>query len=330
MSLPSKSTNFKRKKNKVVVVSKEISRRNYRYSLGHYHMRRRKRYAAVFAATLIFAVFVGAMVFQIRRLSVGQPVEVKMPPSNLSEKALKIKRVANAMPLPAVSRYHNMPLSFDLPLAREATALHIIVAGETWASLADRFGLSQSVATRIYEELEKKEKENQEDNGFRSHLREGDLVKAEFGGEFGFRKISYELRPGTEVIIRPQGLTSLEVDVRVMPTETKEFVAHGRISKSLIATTSNLSVPTDVIDKFVDLFSDKVEFSKHIRNGDAFSFIFKDEVLPDGRRIGKAKIVAASLVARGKQLVRVAYEGSDKKVRYFDEEGISLGVYKNI
>lgn len=105
----------------------------------------------------------------------------------------------------------------------------------------------------------------------------------------------------------------------------------GVIKRSFRQGAIDSGVPTDLLDDFVDIFGDKVDFRKQLRAGDSFSILsevkqFNTSSVGNGSSgsVNKKKtILAASITANGKAFYAVRYVGQDGKARYFDESGKS-------
>lgn len=100
----------------------------------------------------------------------------------------------------------------------------------------------------------------------------------------------------------------------------------GVIKRSFRQGAIDSGVPTDLLDDFVDIFGDKVDFRKQLRAGDSFSILSEDKqsTTASGAAANRKKtILAASITANGKAFYAVRYVGQDGKARYFDESGKS-------
>jgi murein DD-endopeptidase MepM/ murein hydrolase activator NlpD len=107
----------------------------------------------------------------------------------------------------------------------------------------------------------------------------------------------------------------------------KERKATGVIMSSLVDTAQGLSLPYALVDDFVDLFSNRVEFRKDLQPGDTFSVIFDERLAEDGSALTPGAIKAASLQLGGKLFAVVRDVAPDGTVRYFDEKGEMPGKY---
>ncbi len=108
-------------------------------------------------------------------------------------------------------------------------------------------------------------------------------------------------------------------------TVESERMVSGSISKSFNQSLLSYDVPRSVLDKLVDLFSDRVEFRKDIKKGDTFSIIYNEKKSKNGKVSKSSSINAASLKIDGKLFVAIQHVGVDGKSRYFDETGKPIG-----
>jgi murein DD-endopeptidase MepM/ murein hydrolase activator NlpD len=119
-----------------------------------------------------------------------------------------------------------------------------------------------------------------------------------------------------------QGLIKESVEGQV--TEEERIVT-GTIQSSFAKSAGDLSLPYGVVDDFVDLFANNVEFRKDLHPGDSFSIIYTDKRDQRGNVLEAGPIVAASLRTRGRTVVSVRHVGLDGKARYFDQNGETSG-----
>jgi murein DD-endopeptidase MepM/ murein hydrolase activator NlpD len=111
------------------------------------------------------------------------------------------------------------------------------------------------------------------------------------------------------------------VKVDKLKITSKERRVTGTIVSSLGDSAIGLQIPYSLVDDFVDLFSNRVEFTKDIQPGDSFTVVYEDRVSEDGERLAPGVIKAASIQLNGKMLAVVRDVAKDGTVRYFDEKG---------
>lgn len=101
----------------------------------------------------------------------------------------------------------------------------------------------------------------------------------------------------------------------------KERKVSGTIFSSLVDSANGADVPYSIVDDFVDLFSNRVEFRKDLQPGDTFSVVFDESFTEDGEALQPGAIRAASLKLGDKLMAVVRDVAADGTVRYFDENG---------
>ena len=111
------------------------------------------------------------------------------------------------------------------------------------------------------------------------------------------------------------------VKVDKLKITSKERRVTGTIVSSLGDSAAGLEIPYSLVDDVVDLFSNRVEFTKDIQPGDSFTVIYEDRVSEDGERLAPGVIKAASIQLSGKMFAVVRDVAKDGTIRYFDEKG---------
>lgn len=101
----------------------------------------------------------------------------------------------------------------------------------------------------------------------------------------------------------------------------KEKAVGGTVFSSFSASAKELDLPYELVDDFVDLFSNRVEFRKDIQPGDTFSVIFTEQTSDDNKYSELGVIKAASLKLGDKFFAVVRDVDDDGTVRYYDENG---------
>lgn len=129
------------------------------------------------------------------------------------------------------------------------------------------------------------------------------------------------LPDGSTMII--EGNTELGYRSRIEKVRltSRERKVSGTIFTSLVDSARAIKLPYSVIDDFVDLFGERVEFSRDLQPGDTFTISFEERVMDDGSVFGTGEIRSASLRIRGEMLAVVRDVAKDGSIRYFDEKG---------
>lgn len=129
------------------------------------------------------------------------------------------------------------------------------------------------------------------------------------------------LPDGSTMII--EGNTELGYSSRIEKVRltSRERKVSGTIFTSLVDSARAIKLPYSVIDDFVDLFGERVEFSRDLQPGDTFTISFEERVMDDGSVFDTGEIQSASLRIRGEMLAVVRDVAKDGSIRYFDEKG---------
>lgn len=97
--------------------------------------------------------------------------------------------------------------------------------------------------------------------------------------------------------------------------------ASGTIHSSLVSAAKAQEIPYSVVDDFVDLFGDRIEFNRDLQPGDTFTIVYEEKVNEAGETADVGEIMSASLRIRGQMFAVVRDVTTDGKVRYFNEKG---------
>lgn len=107
----------------------------------------------------------------------------------------------------------------------------------------------------------------------------------------------------------------------------RERIVSGTIYSSFIEAAQRTGLPLSMVDDFVDLFGDRVEFRKDLQPGDTFAIIFSQKQASDGTWLSTGDIRAASLNNAGKLKAIIRYKSKSGSYQSFDESGKPLGAY---
>ena len=102
---------------------------------------------------------------------------------------------------------------------------------------------------------------------------------------------------------------------------TKDRKVSGTIYSSLVDSANTTGIPYSVVDDFVDLFGERVEFNKDLQPGDTFTISYEEKATEDGEVVDSGAIKSASLRIRGTMYAVVRDVAKDGTVRYFNEKG---------
>lgn len=134
-------------------------------------------------------------------------------------------------------------------------------------------------------------------------------------------EVKKKLASGSTAALFRNSVGELEAHVEHLKVVTREKRVTGTIFSSLVDSASGASLPYSLVDDFVDLFSNRVEFRKDLQPGDSFTVIFEERVTADGEQLEPGAIKAASLQLSGRLFAVVRDVDKSGKARYFDEKG---------
>lgn len=99
----------------------------------------------------------------------------------------------------------------------------------------------------------------------------------------------------------------------------------GTIESSFAASADESGLPPAIVDQFVDLLGERIEFRRDIRRGATFSIMYALGVSTGGKPGRAGVLLAASLKNNGRTMAAIRYEDSQGKSAYYDETGQVLG-----
>lgn len=151
-------------------------------------------------------------------------------------------------------------------------------------------------------------------------LRAGEVLSVTRKGDQVI-ELRRELGQGATLVISGGADEGYAPRVEQALVESRERKLSGTISTSLVDAAQGVDMPYSVVDDFVDLFSNRVDFRKDLQPGDTFTVWYDEKRLEDGRVLSTGAIKAASISLTGTMYAVVRDVAADGTVRYFDEKG---------
>ncbi|RMD86414.1 MAG: hypothetical protein D6808_03345 [Candidatus Dadabacteria bacterium] len=189
---------------------------------------------------------------------------------------------------------------------------YTVKRGDTFSSVCSRAGVESAECFRVAQSLAH--------SRYRlERLKEGEKLVF-YTDKAKIVKMERELSPAKTLIVQRKGGTfAFRIDTA--PVFESGKVATGTIHTSFSQAAKENGIPFPVIDRYVDLFGGRIEFSRDLRRGDRFIVLYTEKATQDGRVVGWGDIVAAGLRRGSKLMAVVRYKCGDGKYRFFDEEG---------
>lgn len=160
-----------------------------------------------------------------------------------------------------------------------------------------------------------------------SALRLGEKVKLTLSPEGDIKEFRKKLSDGKTLILKGSSKTGYTYEMEESKIAERERTVSYPIFNSFSASAHQVSVPMEVIDDLVDLFSSRIDFRRDLQPGDSFTVIYTERSSEDGEVLMPGPIKAVSIETGGKLLAAVRHVGADGKERFFNESGELIGDY---
>jgi murein DD-endopeptidase MepM/ murein hydrolase activator NlpD len=151
-------------------------------------------------------------------------------------------------------------------------------------------------------------------------LRAGEVVEVTRRGD-EVVEVRRELGAGATLIVSGDEQQGYNHRVEQALVHSGDRKVSGSIQSSLVDSALEVELPYSVVDDFVDLFGNRVDFRKDLQPGDSFTVWYEEKRLDNGKLLSTGAIKAASLSLSGKMYAVVRDVALDGTVRYFDEKG---------
>jgi len=145
-------------------------------------------------------------------------------------------------------------------------------------------------------------------------LRSGEsiAIKRQAGDIVELRK---KLPQGATLVLAGNSKDGYTGEIQKAKLIEKERTVNGTVISTFATAALDMDLPYALVDDFVDLFSNRVEFRKDISTGDTFSVKFTEERSVDGSYVAPGIITAASIKLGDKFFAAVRDIGPDGTVQ---------------
>lgn len=247
--------------------------------------------------------------------------------SSISRSEVNLKRAASKPPKEIIfSQLKNdslrMPKLHLLSQPTKETITYTVDKNDTWSTVLEKNKLNADLSRGIYAAIDTLKKT---EKTVSTKLKVGKQISINLKPNRDIENISIDQTRGKFVLVQKLENGNFQATLNDLPSHFRQFVATGRITSSLSGDAAKVGVAYDIIDDFVDMFSDRVVFHQDLHTGDRFTLLFEDKVLEDGTSLGQTNIVAASLLLQGERMAAIRFRGQDGTFRYFNEKGELLG-----
>jgi murein DD-endopeptidase MepM/ murein hydrolase activator NlpD len=210
------------------------------------------------------------------------------------------------------------PLPQNPPAPAFETVTYVVKAGDTFTKIWTAHGGSVRGALAAMKAIKTAELDI-------PGIREREKLSLTLAPSGDILMLQRKLRDGRILILEGSSSDGYSARIEQQEVVEQERVASGTITHSFAAAANDNAVPYTVVNELVDLFSDRIEFSRSIRRGDTFTVIYSSRHSSEGEELEPGPVRAASLKIDGKLMVAVRHVAEDGTARYFDESGQPLG-----
>jgi murein DD-endopeptidase MepM/ murein hydrolase activator NlpD len=140
-------------------------------------------------------------------------------------------------------------------------------------------------------------------------------------------RLEKKLSKGKTLILTGNSKDGYKAETTTEDTVIKDRTVSYPIYGSFSASAHEVSVPTEVIDDLVDLFSGRLDFRRDLQPGDSFTVIYSEKYSESGELLESGPIKAVSIKTEDKLLAAVRHVGKDGVERFYDENAQPIGDY---
>lgn len=160
-----------------------------------------------------------------------------------------------------------------------------------------------------------------------SSLRPGDKIMIVPDESGDIKKFSKRTSDGKTIVLSGSSKEGYKGKLIQEKIEERERTVTGTVLSSFSDAAQTSVIPLSVVDEFVDLFGDRLEFRKDFQPGDTFTIVYTQRRLKDGSWLEPGPIKAASIKLGTSFKAALRYTTADGKSHVFDETGQPLGSY---
>ena len=208
----------------------------------------------------------------------------------------------------------------EIPKEKPKQVIYTVEKGDTLAKIWQRNGGTYSgalSAAQAFKELDIP----------LSSIRPGDKITIIPDESGDIKKFSKRAGDGKTIVLSGSSKEGYKGKLIQEKVEERERTVTGTVLSSFSDSAQTSVIPLSVVDEFVDLFGDRIEFRKDFQPGDTFTIVYTQRRLKDGSWLEPGPIKSASVKLGNSFKAALRYTTSDGKSHVFDETGQPLGSY---
>ena len=203
--------------------------------------------------------------------------------------------------------------SDDSALERDVN--YVVARGDTISSIWERNGAPVLGATKAISAVRNAGLD-------RFTIKKGEVISLRINSSGDISKITKRLSDGSTLVISGSSSDGYDASVIKPNIIEEERSVVGSIITSFAASASDQKVSYSIIDDVVDLFSNRIEFSKAIQPGDSFTITYTEKRCKEtGQVLDTGPILTASFKRGDKLFAAIRHQASNGSFIYFDEKG---------
>ena len=203
---------------------------------------------------------------------------------------------------------------------------YTIQSGDTLSGILQNYNDNYAFVSGVMDALKN------EKISLNSFLTAGKDLSLTIGTQREIMQISRKYSEGKEVSLKLQETATAEnpsYDVEITQPEviTKQRTVAATISTSLAQTAYDNGLHYNLVDELVDMFGNKIEFTKDIHPDDTVVIIYEERSFADGTTLSPGRVIAASIACGKTVHSAVSHLDSEGKEHYIDQKGDVIGNY---
>lgn len=219
---------------------------------------------------------------------------------------------------PATLSRVSLPI-IPIPLTQTRDVEVKVGRGDSWAAVWEKAGAERSAgmqAERACRLLDPK----------RCNLIAGEAMRFRLDSSSQIREMERDLSNGELLYVSRANTSGYQANVIVPRFIEAERTVSGWIDGTFSESANQMGLPYQLVDDLVDLFGDRIDFKRDLRDGDLFTVVYNERQSADGRVKNQPQFIsAASFQIGGKTMVAVRHRGKNGQAIYFNERGEQLG-----
>lgn len=150
----------------------------------------------------------------------------------------------------------------------------------------------------------------------------GESVEVKLNDQSQLVGIKLPLKQG-ETLTLSRTDTGFSSNLHMLPIDTKNSTASGRVGFSLAASMRHAGLPSRFADELSQIFAWKLNLAHDLNRSSTFNIVYQVQE-QDGKKIGVGHILAAEITTHGKTYTAIGFTNNKEQIHYYTPDGQSL------